>query len=433
MRTFMLAAMLMAAAGQAAAQVVVMITDRTTDGVWLLSDSNGDWTINEATELVRWFGAGNAAGLPGTLNPNTIGTLRSASDKYTLVGDQDTSARRIYWTRDLNNDNDAMDAGEAGVYADITTAVGQWFAFPTGCTFDPTGTPVIVNGGNGFGPDAIWRCSDTNADGDANDTGESTALVTVNGFSTSNGSYSPQEIVYAEPGVLMLRNSSANLHGIWRIRDVDGNGVADQANEFTLWFGSGNQSAYTPSAGFAIDRDAIRPGAFYYQNVATGGVDEIWRVRDANSDGDAQDAGEAVLVYITAETGFTIIDVASLADGSLLITDNSGKRVYRLTDVDNDDKFTSAGERAEFFANTMLQVGDVRNVSIWRDVAVCNDIDFNNNGVFPEDQDVVDFFDVLAGATCAACDVIDFNNNGVFPEDQDVVDFFNVLAGGDCP
>ncbi|HLP85731.1 MAG TPA: hypothetical protein VK157_15380 [Phycisphaerales bacterium] len=32
----------------------------------------------------------------------------------------------------------------------------------------------------------------------------------------------------------------------------------------------------------------------------------------------------------------------------------------------------------------------------------------------------------------APCDDIDFNNNGVFPEDQDVIDFFNVLAGGGC-
>jgi hypothetical protein len=69
----------------------------------------------------------------------------------------------------------------------------------------------------------------------------------------------------------------------------------------------------------------------------------------------------------------------------------------------------------------------------------CDAIDFNNNGVFPEDQDVVDFFDILAGgtpATCngvVGCNDIDFNNNGVFPEDQDVVDFFNVLAGGTCP
>ncbi len=66
-------------------------------------------------------------------------------------------------------------------------------------------------------------------------------------------------------------------------------------------------------------------------------------------------------------------------------------------------------------------------------VASCDDIDFNNNEVFPEDQDVIDFFNVLAGAECPACNDIDFNNNGVFPEDQDVIDFFNVLAGGNCP
>ncbi|HLP85313.1 MAG TPA: hypothetical protein VK157_13270 [Phycisphaerales bacterium] len=64
--------------------------------------------------------------------------------------------------------------------------------------------------------------------------------------------------------------------------------------------------------------------------------------------------------------------------------------------------------------------------------AGCDTIDFNNNSVFPEDQDVIDFFNVLAGSDCPACNDIDFNNNGVFPEDQDVIDFFNVLAGGEC-
>ena len=66
------------------------------------------------------------------------------------------------------------------------------------------------------------------------------------------------------------------------------------------------------------------------------------------------------------------------------------------------------------------------------DVPRCDSIDFNRNGVFPEDQDVMDFFNVLAGADCPGCRDIDFNNNGVFPEDQDVADFFTVLAGGAC-
>ena len=65
--------------------------------------------------------------------------------------------------------------------------------------------------------------------------------------------------------------------------------------------------------------------------------------------------------------------------------------------------------------------------------SVCDSIDFNQNGVFPEDQDIIDFFNVLAGAPCPAQDCnIDFNNNGVFPEDEDIIAFFRVLAGGTC-
>ncbi|HLP85299.1 MAG TPA: hypothetical protein VK157_13200 [Phycisphaerales bacterium] len=66
--------------------------------------------------------------------------------------------------------------------------------------------------------------------------------------------------------------------------------------------------------------------------------------------------------------------------------------------------------------------------------AACDSIDFNRNGVFPEDQDVADLFSVLAGGPCpyaGTCD-IDFNNNCVFPEDADVVAFFDVLAGASC-
>jgi hypothetical protein len=65
----------------------------------------------------------------------------------------------------------------------------------------------------------------------------------------------------------------------------------------------------------------------------------------------------------------------------------------------------------------------------------CDSIDFNNNFVFPEDQDVIDFLSVFAGGQCStpSCNDIDFNNNTIFPEDQDVIDFFNVLAGAACP
>ncbi len=63
----------------------------------------------------------------------------------------------------------------------------------------------------------------------------------------------------------------------------------------------------------------------------------------------------------------------------------------------------------------------------------CASIDFNNDGVFPDDADAADFLAVLAGSGCPECNGIDFNNDGIFPDDRDIADFLNVLAGGECP
>jgi hypothetical protein len=78
----------------------------------------------------------------------------------------------------------------------------------------------------------------------------------------------------------------------------------------------------------------------------------------------------------------------------------------------------------------------INAINVASGVLPCDTIDFNNNNVYPEDQDVIDFFTVLSGGPCSAgnvCSDIDFNNNNVYPEDQDVIDFFNVLAGAGCP
>jgi hypothetical protein len=64
----------------------------------------------------------------------------------------------------------------------------------------------------------------------------------------------------------------------------------------------------------------------------------------------------------------------------------------------------------------------------------CGSIDFNNDGLFPDDGDLVDFLRVLAGGDCSTgnCGDIDFNNDGLFPDDSDLVSFLSVLAGGPC-
>jgi hypothetical protein len=64
----------------------------------------------------------------------------------------------------------------------------------------------------------------------------------------------------------------------------------------------------------------------------------------------------------------------------------------------------------------------------------CNSIDFNGDGLFPSDEDLVDYLAVLAGGPCptGTCDGIDFNNDGLFPSDEDLIAFLRVLAGGQC-
>jgi hypothetical protein len=69
----------------------------------------------------------------------------------------------------------------------------------------------------------------------------------------------------------------------------------------------------------------------------------------------------------------------------------------------------------------------------------CDPIDFNRDGLFPDDTDLIDYLAVLSGSPCPtptnvqapACD-IDFNNDGLFPDDQDLIAFLRVLAGESC-
>jgi hypothetical protein len=116
-----------------------------------------------------------------------------------------------------------------------------------------------------------------------------------------------------------------------------------------------------------------------------------------------------------------IFQTANLGGASVTITPVAGA----LT--------TSMGVRC--YVSNACDAAMSNLVELARSTSCCDSIDFNQNTVFPEDQDVIDFFNVLAGGECSAgntCSDIDFNNNTVFPEDADVIDFFTVLAGGEC-
>jgi hypothetical protein len=64
----------------------------------------------------------------------------------------------------------------------------------------------------------------------------------------------------------------------------------------------------------------------------------------------------------------------------------------------------------------------------------CDSIDFNGDGLFPDNQDIEDFFSVFGGGTCSTgtCGDIDFNNDGLYPDNLDLEFFLSVFGGGGC-
>ena len=258
----------------------VLVADRAANAVWIMDDINGNGVIDEPSELWQCFNATNAPATANVDNPNTIA---GRGDGLVAVGDQ--LNQFVLLMRDLNRDGDALDLGESWVAAGPGNAAGVAFAFPTGAAFDAAGVLYVVNAGNAAGADAIYRLVDLTGDGDFQDAGEVQDWVTTGAFgATPNGPFSPQEIAFAGTAtqpIGFLRNSSSGLHGVFRFVDLNGNGRADDAGEFTAYWDAANAGGITPSAGFTLEADLAHPGSMYTMQIATGGIDQLIRLTKA--------------------------------------------------------------------------------------------------------------------------------------------------------
>jgi hypothetical protein len=363
-------------------QTRFIVADRDSDALARLLDADRNGVIDEPGEVNRYFDSTNAAGTLGPQNPTALAISRRG---VVVMGDQ--LNRSVYRLVDLNNDGDTQDAGESIVFADATNLSGISFAFPTGAAFNPDGDAFVVNAGNAFGNDGIYRLRDLTADGDAQDGGEVTDYVTTGAFGAGNGPYSPQEMFFDCDVVGYVRNSSANLHGIYRFEDLDHNGRADDPGEFTVFLNASNASGVPILAGFPLEPDRVRPRAMYTHQIASGGVDQIVRAIDLNGDGDAQDVDEVAIVWESAAAGFTGVDLLCMRNGDLLVTDNSGLVIIRLHDATGDGDFMDAGEQTTFFANTsglLLQVRQIASIEILGDLDDDGDVDAADASLFAD-------------------------------------------------
>ncbi|MFO0831253.1 MAG: hypothetical protein U0637_05340 [Phycisphaerales bacterium] len=65
---------------------------------------------------------------------------------------------------------------------------------------------------------------------------------------------------------------------------------------------------------------------------------------------------------------------------------------------------------------------------------LCDSVDFNNDGLYPDTTDISDFIQVFSGGACSTgmCNDIDYNNDGLFPDIMDIDALLSVFAGGPC-
>jgi hypothetical protein len=128
---------------------------------------------------------------------------------------------------------------------------------------------------------------------------------------------------------------------------------------------------------------------------------------------------------------FGVGDGQSLSDATLALSLASGGSGYAYRPMISSDGLFFW--QATFLNGSSAIIGGQFGTE-------CGSLDFNRNGLFPEDEDLIDFLNVLAGGTCSTqppagngCDPIDYNNDGLFPDDSDLIAYLAILAGGACP
>jgi len=353
-------AILLAAAAPASAKLLplsertygVLLSDRDRNQILLTRDLNGDGDATDPGEVKAYFDQTNQSGLPAPVGDGL--TIFQASDRAIYVGDGQTDT--VYRLFDKNRDGDANDPGEARIFFSGTGGAGSGNASslmlptPNGIGEDADGNLYLVNAGTASLPfDGIYKLRDLNGDGDANDAGESAVWQD---FTPPWPAASPFEIAVVDGVVYTIDTNGGQPDAIWRSRDINDDG---DANDFGL--GEAGTLLAEPNAfgvplGFAMG--AGEKGLYVMHETATGATTgQVFRLNDLDGSGTIDSAAEAILVWAETQlpVGF-VFDVGFALDvgpgDSLMLSLNSGsaggKILVYLVDLNRDGDYMDAGE-----------------------------------------------------------------------------------------
>jgi hypothetical protein len=327
--------------------IVVYAFDQDIDALLEIADTNDDGDTLDPGEVLTYFdntppgtGLGNAQGL-------------ALFGRRDVLATDNVAPQNVVRLRDLNDDGDAFDEGEAAVWFQGDLPNGYSLVTPVGLTIGASGEQYLID--TPYPPDgtpqAIYRMEDANADGDVDDGGEVSVWLELAGPSDPQiairdlefddqghafylDAYSPEHhgkvmrietatmevTTYLDSDVLLGLTGNLLLCQTWgkgvvykpqtgelivsayygvatdvliAVVDRDGSGAIDQMNEVRpIW----NQATPThdPNIDEARDLCLLPDGSLLW---LCNGFDRLWRLFDRNEDLDYDDQNEQILLY----------------------------------------------------------------------------------------------------------------------------------------
>ncbi|MEC9372670.1 MAG: hypothetical protein VYC34_02460, partial [Planctomycetota bacterium] len=373
----------LALAAESSAEFIAYVSSLSEDSVMRLQDLNGDGDYNDAGEATLFFGPGNAAGFPGV---GSAQCLLALGFDDVLAGEGEESGAfetRVYRLRDLNNDGDAMDPGEATIYWDSILPSGANFDRPKEITIGPDGALYLsdnntINFDNDT-PEAVWRLHDLNADGDVNDPGEVTIYRQLSPVGEAFGFISEDFKWLGDRLFFSNQDSSTNTGAVWIIEP--GGGLTQFVDGMDLVGVSLRRTGMTLSAA----------GNPVFSAIDIFDIRRIVELIDMDSSGMIESFAEARTLYrtdVAAEVFLwnpnNILDVDFAPDGALWQLELAENRILRFADSNADGDYNDAGEVGEVYrANVAASNGGFAS-TFPRTVAFiaggCRG-DFNGDGV----------------------------------------------------
>lgn len=211
--------------------------------------------------------------------------------------------------------------------------------------------------------DAVLVLVDENGDGDANDEGEVTTFYSSAAGQVALGT--PNTLIRGPDGAFYIADDGSSARRIIRLEDLNQDEDAEDEGEATVIFDAAARSTVLPEDIESLAFDAR--GVAYLGESTLGAV---FRLVDENKDGDFLDEAEVSIFYQSGEEEpLQDIDCVAVVGTSIFVCDEDSGSIVRLRDMNEDGVIQAMGEEFSVFLDrsATVRVSDTNDFTVLSD------------------------------------------------------------------